>query len=103
MSLNLSQAVMVFGYEWWLARGTEQPSREFQVNGTHVATKGELDNFMSHLLRAADDSGFLRNEQKRPGMIRNLRHFFTRGEATKQELATLHGIISELSKRRDRD
>jgi tRNA/rRNA methyltransferase len=31
-------------------------------------------------------------------MIRNLRHFFQRGEATVQELNTLHGVISELSR-----
>lgn len=100
MSLNLAQAVMVFGYEWWLARSPELPPRELQVNETAPATKGELDNFMAHIVRACDESGFLRNEQKRPGMVRNLRHFFTRGEVTRQELNTLHGIISELGKRR---
>ena len=98
MSLNLAQAVMVFGYEWWLARMPEQPPRELQVNETAPATKGELDNFMAHLVRACDESGFLRNEQKRPGMVRNLRHFFTRGEVTRQELNTLHGVITELAR-----
>ncbi len=96
MSLNLAQAVMVMGYEWWLARVPEQPLRELQMNETALATKGELDNFMEHLIRACDESGFLRNEQKRPGMVRNLRHFFQRGEVTRQELNTLHGIITEL-------
>ncbi len=100
MSLNLAQAVMVMGYEWWLARTPEQPARELQVNETAPATKGELDNFMAHLIRACDESGFLRNAQKRPGMVRNLRHFFTRGEVTKQELRTLHGIITELGRGR---
>ncbi len=41
---------------------------------------------------------FLRNPQKRPGMVRNLRHFFTRGEVTVQELNTLHGVVSELTR-----
>ena len=27
---------------------------------------------------------------------RNLRHFFTRGEVTRQELQSLHGVVSEL-------
>jgi tRNA C32,U32 (ribose-2'-O)-methylase TrmJ len=31
-------------------------------------------------------------------MVRNLRHFFQRGEATTQELNTLHGIITELAR-----
>jgi TrmH family RNA methyltransferase len=101
MSLNLAQAVMVFGYEWWLARTPELPARALQTNETVPATKGELDNFMTQLIRSCDDSGFLRNAQKRPGMVRNLRHFFTRGEITRQELNTLHGIITELRTRRD--
>ncbi len=96
MSLNLAQAVMIMGYEWWLARTPELPARDLQTNETSIATKGELDNFMTHLIRACDESGFLKNEQKRPGMVRNLRHFFTRGEVTKQELQTLHGVVSEL-------
>lgn len=98
MSLNLAQAVMVMGYEWWLARSIEQPLRDLQMNETLPATKGELDNFMTHLIRACDESGFLRNEQKRPGMVRNLRHFFQRGEVTRQELNTLHGVITELAR-----
>jgi TrmH family RNA methyltransferase len=98
MSLNLAQAVMVMGYEWWLARSPEQPPWELQVNETTPATKGELDNFMTHLIRACDESGFLKNEQKRPGMVRNLRHFFQRGEVTRQELNTLHGVITELGR-----
>ncbi len=96
MSLNLAQAVMIMGYEWWLARTPELPPRDLQTNETSIATKGELDNFMGHLIRECDAAGFLKNEQKRPGMVRNLRHFFTRGEVTKQELQTLHGVVREL-------
>ncbi len=96
MSLNLAQAVMVFGYEWWLARQGELPVRALQTNETSPANKGELDNFMDHLIRECDAAGFLKNPQKRPGMVRNLRHFFQRGEVTRQELNTLHGVVSEL-------
>jgi tRNA/rRNA methyltransferase len=104
MSLNLAQAVMIFGYEWWLARGPQTklesgPAR-LRTNETRVATKGELENFMVHLLRECDESRFLDNPQKRPGMVRNLRHFFQRGEVTVQELNTLHGVVSQLVRRR---
>lgn len=99
MSLNLAQAVMIMAYEWWLTEDSTPP-RELMTNETHVATKGELENFMDHLIRELDDCGFLRNEQKRPGMVRNLRHFFTRGEVTEQELRTLHGVVTELVNRR---
>ncbi|HEX7389808.1 MAG TPA: RNA methyltransferase [Acidiphilium sp.] len=95
MSLNLAQAVMVMAYEWWVA-GEAEP-RRLQTHKTHVATKGELENFLSHLIAECDASGFLRNAPKRPGMVRNIRHFFQRGEVTEQELRTLHGIVAELA------
>jgi TrmH family RNA methyltransferase len=96
MSLNLAQAVMVMAHEWWMARDAT-PARDLITHKTHVATKGELENFLIHLIAECDASGFLRNAPKRPGMVRNIRHFFQRGEVTEQELRTLHGIITELA------
>jgi tRNA/rRNA methyltransferase len=96
MSLNLAQAVMVMAYEWWSA-ADETPPRVLMTNETKIANKGELDNFLSHLIAELDESGFLRNQPKRPGMVRNIRHLFQRGEVTSQELRTLHGIVTELS------
>ena len=95
-SLNLSQAVMVMTYEWWVAAdGT--PARTLMTNETKVATKDRLENFLTHLIDQLDASGFLRNPPKRPGMIRTIRHLFQRGEVTEQELRTLHGIVTELA------
>lgn len=99
MSLNLAQAVLVMAYEWYLT-DDRTPPRDLMTNETRVATKGELENFMTHLVTELDETRFLRNEQKRPGMVRNLRHFLTRGEVTEQELRTLHGVITELARNR---
>jgi len=96
MSLNLAQAVMVMAYEWWVAADTTPP-HTLMTNETRVATKAELENFLTHLIAELDASGFLRNLPKRPGMIRNLRHLFERGEVTEQELRTLHGVVTELA------
>ncbi len=96
MSLNLAQAVMVVAYEWWTAAETTPP-RVLMTNETRVATKAELENFLAHLTDQLDACGFLRNLPKRPGMVRNIRHFFERGEVTEQELRTLHGIVTELA------
>ena len=96
MSLNLAQAVMVMAYEWWTA-GDDTPPRALMTNETEVATKGKLDNFLIHLVDQLDACGFLRNLPKRPGMVRNIRHFFQRGEVTEQELRTLHGVVTELA------
>ncbi len=96
MSLNLAQAVLVMAYEWWMADDATTP-HTLMTNETGVATKGELDNFLTHLVAELDASGFLRNLPKRPGMVRNIQHLFQRGEVTTQELRTLHGIVTELS------
>jgi TrmH family RNA methyltransferase len=96
MSLNLAQAVMVMAYEWWSAADETMP-RTLMTNETRIANKGELENFLAHLTAELDACGFLRNVPKRPGMVRNIRHFFERGEVTEQELRTLHGIVTELA------
>jgi TrmH family RNA methyltransferase len=99
MSLNLAQAVMVLAYEWWSAADITPP-RYFMTHETRVATKGELENFLSHLIKELDACAFLRNLPKRPGMVRNIRHLFQRGEVTEQELRTLHGVVTELARGR---
>jgi TrmH family RNA methyltransferase len=101
MSLNLAQAVMILAYEWWTAAETTPP-RELVTNETRVATKGELEGFLGRLVAELDACGFLDNGPKRPGMVRNLRHWFQRGEVTEQELRTLHGVVTELSRGRMR-
>ena len=99
MSLNLAQAVMILAYEWWMA-AESTPPRALMTNETRVATKAELEGFLGRLVRELDACGFLDNRPKRPGMVRNLRHLFERGEVTEQELRTLHGVVTELSRGR---
>jgi TrmH family RNA methyltransferase len=101
MSLNLAQAVMILAYEWWTA-AEATPPRALMTNETRIATKGELDIFLDRLVAELDATGFLDNREKRPGMVRNLRHWFQRGEVTEQELRTLHGVVTELSRGRMR-
>ena len=83
---------------WMQAERT--PPRDLQTNETRPATKGELDRFLDRLVAELDASGFLHNAPKRPGMVRNLRHWFERGEVTEQELRTLHGVVTELARGR---
>lgn len=96
MSLNLAQAVMIMAYEWWTA-AEATPPKYLMTNETRPADKAVLEGFLSHLVTELDASGFLRNPQKRPGMVRNIRHFFERTDVTEQEIRTLHGIVTELA------
>ncbi len=95
-SLNLAQAVMVMAYEWWTA-ADETPGAQLLTHKTVVASKGDLEQFLVHLVDQLDACGFLRNAPKRPGMVQNIRHLFQRGEVTEQELRTLHGMVAGLA------
>jgi tRNA/rRNA methyltransferase len=92
-SLNLAQAVLIVGYEWFTAL-TEPPPETLHTGHSRPAGKAELIRFFEHFEEALDQSGFLRHPDKRPGMTRNLRNLFQRAQCTEQELRTLHGIIT---------
>lgn len=95
-SLNLGQAVLLLGYEWYQS-GDSTPERQLPLNGSVPATKDQLQNFFDHIERELDACGFLRNEEARPNMIRNLRNMWQRAQLTEQEIRTLHGVVKELS------
>jgi tRNA/rRNA methyltransferase len=92
-SLNLAQAVLLIGYEWFTAQ--HEPRPELLHTGySRPANKAELLRFFDHFEEALDASGFLRHPDKRPSMTRNLRNLFQRAFCTEQELRTLHGVIT---------
>jgi tRNA/rRNA methyltransferase len=95
-SLNLAQAVLLVGYEWFQA-AEKTPANQLIVNETRPATKAELLNFFTQLEKRLIVSGFLRNEEKRPSMVRNIRNLFQRAGLTHQEVQTLHGIVGDLA------
>ncbi|MCG8359523.1 MAG: RNA methyltransferase [Kiloniellales bacterium] len=100
-SLNLAQAVLIVGYEWYQAPGQTPPAR-LDGGGAAPASKQELLDFLERLEGRLDESGFLYPPEKRPGMVRNIRNLFQRAELTEAEVRTLHGIVSALSRPRAR-
>jgi tRNA/rRNA methyltransferase len=92
-SLNLAQAVLLIGYEWFQL-GDETPDEQLALGRSEPATKESLISFFEHLEEELDRSGFMRNEDKRPSMVRNLRNLFQRAGCTEQELRTLHGVVT---------
>jgi len=100
-SLNLAQAVLVLGYEWFLAGDAPGAAAAAKpTGGERPATKAELMGFFVRLEAALDQAGFLLPVEKRPTMVRNLRTLFARGSPSEQEMRTLHGIVSALTARR---
>ena len=97
-SLNLAQAVLLVGYEWFQTEVAERDEETPAPNRTPPATRAELENFFGHLERELDACGFLHPPEKRPAMVRNIRNLFMRAKLHQQEVSTLHGIVSELVK-----
>jgi len=92
-SLNLAQAVLLIGYEWFQL-GDETPGEQLALGHSKPATKDRLVQFFDHLEEELDRSGFMRDPEKRPSMVRNLRNLFQRAGCTEQELRTLHGVVT---------
>jgi tRNA/rRNA methyltransferase len=100
-SLNLAQAVLVVGYEWFAA-SDHTPPETLHTGASRPANKEEFERFFDHFEAELLNSGFIRHPDKRPSMVRNLRNLFQRAQCTEQELRTLHGVITAFVGPRDR-
>ncbi len=94
-SLNLAQAVLLLGYEWFRS-GDATPPETLDLRRTVPATRAEVFAFFEHLEGALDEAGFLFPPEKRPTMVRNLRNMWHRMELTHQDVQTLRGMIVSL-------
>lgn len=94
-SLNLAQAVLIVGYEWFQL-GYDGPQEMMTFNRTTLASKEMLHGLFEHLETELINCGFLRHDEKRATMIVNIRNMLQRAELTEQEVRTLHGIVKEL-------
>lgn len=100
-SLNLAQAVLLLGYEWFQAAHGAPPAAP-PTDRSPPATMAELLNFYERLEAELDASGFLWPEDKRPSMVQNIRAMFQRAGLTEQEVRTLHGMVKALANLRER-
>lgn len=101
-SLNLAQAVLLVGYEWYQT-GEGPPPGQPPSGDALPAEKAELMNFFERLEAGLDAGGFFHPPEKRQGMIRNLRTLFQRARPSQAELRTLHGVVSALMKAKRRE
>lgn len=94
-SLNLSQAVLLVGYEWYKLQ-INAPKVQLVTNKTNVANKETIFNFFNFIEKELDECGNFKNEEKRPRMVRNLHNIFLRSNLTEQEINTLYGVFNHL-------
>jgi tRNA/rRNA methyltransferase len=94
-SLNLAQAVLLCGYEYFRAReGGALPfsQEERSPPAQHEMTLSFFEFLEGHLERAE----FFRPISKRPIMKRNMRNMFHRMNLTQQDVRTLWGAVVRL-------
>ena len=100
-SLNLAQAVLLMGYEWFRA-GDTTPGTVLDLGVTRPASASELHGLFDHLESELDAAGFLYPPEKRPAMVRNLRTMLLRAGLTEQDVRTLRGVVTALARGRPR-
>ncbi|HLW90518.1 MAG TPA: RNA methyltransferase [Roseiarcus sp.] len=94
-SLNLAQAVLLCGYEWWkAAHGGVAPIAA--PDRSPPATREMVLAFFEMLEGHLEERGFFKPAPKRPVMQRNLRNIFHRIGMTQQDVRTLWGAIVRL-------
>jgi tRNA/rRNA methyltransferase len=94
-SLNLAQAVLLCGYEWFKAAHGAAPPLS-PPDRSLPATREMTLAFFDFLETKLDDRGFFRPAGKKPVMQRNLRNIFHRIGLTEQDVRTLWGAVVRL-------
>jgi tRNA/rRNA methyltransferase len=88
-SLNLAQAVQVFGYELRMSAGGMAP----HVTQSSVpATHDEVEGFYRHLEEVFHASGFL-DPQEPKRLMQRMRRLFARSRLEKEEVNILRGFL----------
>jgi tRNA/rRNA methyltransferase len=93
-SLNLAQAVVILGYEWFKLAGGGLPFAMPQKSPP--APREQLLAFFRDLERELEQIEYFRPAEKRETMTVNMRNIFTRMQLTQQDIRTLHGVIMAL-------
>jgi tRNA/rRNA methyltransferase len=99
-SLNLAQAVAINAYEW-RTQTQDRPPPAFR-EGPPPADQTMMAGLYGHLEGDLDEAGFFHPAEKKPSMVRNLRAIFARSMLNEQEVRTLRGVVTALSKGRGR-
>ena len=92
-SLNLAQAVLLNGYEWFKTTSGEPPFRE--NNPSPPAKREMILSMFDYLEGELDLCGFF-PPGKKPIMTANLRDILHRLDMTEQEARTLRGVFKSL-------
>lgn len=89
-SLNLSQAVLIFCYEFFKAGGAVLPATEREV-----ASAADFEDLLEHMEKSLLRIGYL-NPQNPAHIMRSFRRILARAELDSREVALIRGMMSQM-------
>jgi len=95
-SLNLSHSAIIFCFELFKLFSNKK-SIFISRYKSSLATKSEMNKFLSYIIKNLDKRGFLQPDHKRASMVRNINNIFHRINLSEQEIRILLGIFSTLN------
>ncbi|KQZ71483.1 rRNA methyltransferase [Sphingopyxis sp. Root214] len=94
-SLNLAQAVILLAYEWSKGIALASPP---EVPLDPPAPHAELEEFIQHLTRDLDASGYFVPPERTEATLRTLRTALTKTGWSHNDIRMMHGIVTALGR-----
>lgn len=94
-SLNVGQAVLLLGYEWWSTADAMPPERDPNLAET-PATKAEVRGAVEHFIRELEAVDYFRSPDRRESLGMAIQVMLERRQMRQPEIHLLRGIIKEL-------
>ncbi len=98
-SLNLAQASVVVGYEWWRRQGHFEFVRELP----QPAPREDMNGLFGQLEAYLDEVNYYRVADKKPTMWQNVQTMLLRAQWNTQEVRTMRGLLRAIWERRERN
>ncbi|MGR3620122.1 MAG: RNA methyltransferase [Roseovarius sp.] len=100
-SINLAQCVLLTAYEWRRA-GVEVPPEVMELARTDFASGLEVEKLGDHFEERLEAAGFFFPETKAGHMRVSLRNMWARLALTRADVQTLHGVLRQMVRWKER-
>jgi tRNA/rRNA methyltransferase len=94
--------VLLCAYEW-RRQTIETPSERVDMAGTDWATGIEVEKLAEHYEDRLDEAGFFFPDHKAASMKQTLRNLWSRMPLTKADVQTLHGMMRQMVRWKNRN
>ncbi|MDG1153642.1 MAG: TrmH family RNA methyltransferase [Alphaproteobacteria bacterium] len=97
-SLNISQAVLLLSWNWWINLNNENFPMPSIAPDYELAKGVDKQQFVKRLISEIEPRGFFKSKDATDTVKRNIYNLFSRIDLNEQELKMLQGILSTLIK-----